>query len=375
MVITRTPYRISFFGGGTDYAPWYTENGGAVLCTTIDKYCYISCRILPPFFEHKFRIVYSKVELCRAVDEIQHPSVREALRFMNFRRGLEIHHDGDLPARSGIGSSSSFTVGLLHSLYSLEGVMPDKKKLATDSIYVEQNMIKETVGSQDQVSAAFGGFNRIGFSKEGLIDVQPVTLAKTRQSELNDHLMLFYTGIKRTASEVARGYVDSINDKYAVLRKMHNMVDDGLEILCSSKCICKFGELLHQAWMLKKSLCSKISNSVVDDVYDAAMRAGAIGGKLLGAGSGGFLLLFVPPSSQNKVREALSRLIHVPFSFEHGGSQVIFYEPQQDYVELERDLARRDVASFRELETLAEPRIVEVNPVARKTSKDMELTK
>jgi len=374
MVITRTPYRISFFGGGTDYAPWYTENGGAVLCTTIDKYCYISCRILPPFFEHKFRIVYSKVELCKRIDEIQHPSVRESLRFLNFRRGLEIHHDGDLPARSGIGSSSSFTVGLLHSLYSLEGVMPDKKKLATDSIYVEQNMIREMVGSQDQVSSAFGGFNRIGFSKDGLIDVQPVTLAKTRQDELNDHLMLFYTGIKRTASEVAKGYVDSMNDKHKVLKKMHRMVDDGLEVLCSNKCICKFGELLHEAWMLKKSLCSKISNSVVDDVYETAMNAGAIGGKLLGAGSGGFLLLFVPPSSQKRVRDTLSRLIHVPFNFEHGGSQVIFYEPQQDYIEIERDLASRDVESFRELESLAEPRIIDVNPTPRKTAQDMEWT-
>ncbi len=374
MVITRTPYRISFFGGGTDYASWYNKNGGAVLCTTIDKYCYISCRNLPPFFEHRYRIVYSKVELCRTPDEIQHPSVRETLRFLNVRRGLEIHHDGDLPARSGIGSSSSFTIGLLHSLYSLEGVMPDKKKLATDGIYVEQKMIRETVGSQDQVSAAFGGFNRIDFSREGLIDVQPVTLTKTRQIELNEHLMLFYTGIKRTASEVAKGYVESIHDKRTVLKKMHRMVDDGLEILCSNKCICKFGELLHEAWMLKKSLCSKISNSVVDELYDAAMNAGAIGGKLLGAGSGGFLLLFVPPSAQKKVRETLSRLIHVPFRFEHSGSQVIFYEPQQDYLELELDLAGRDVESFREIESLGALRIIDVDTADRKNSRDVEWT-
>jgi len=373
MVITRTPYRVSFFGGGTDYPPWYLKNGGAVLCTTIDKYCYISCRILPPFFEHKFRVVYSKVELCQSIDEIQHPSVRAALRFLKFNRGLEIHHDGDLPARSGIGSSSSFTVGLVHSLYSLQGVMPNKRRLAMESIHIEQQMIKETVGSQDQVSAAFGGLNRIDFSRDGFIDVQPVTLAEARQDEFNRHLMLFYTGIKRTASTIADGYVKSISKKHIALGRMHQMVGEGLDTLCSNRNICDFGELLHEGWLLKKSLGSMVSNPIVDDLYDRARDAGAIGGKILGAGSGGFLLLFVPPSAQEDVRNALSKLIHVPFKFEHGGSQVIFYEPQQDYHELERDREERDVDSFRELTSVVKSMIVDMPTTSHKVEDDMEL--
>jgi len=353
MIINRTPFRVSFFGGGTDYPSWYLTYGGSVLSTSIDKYCYINCRVLPPFFEHKLRIVYSKTELCGRFDEIKHPVVRETLRFLGIDQGLEIHYDGDLPARSGMGSSSSFTVGLLHTLYALKGVMPSKKQLAMESIHIEQNMIRETVGSQDQVSAAFGGLNQIIFSTTGEVDVQPVTLSIDRIQELDSHLMLFYTGIKRTASEIANGYVEAIDRKYKVLKKIQKMVDNVIDILQSGSHICKFGELLHETWMLKRSLSPDVSNGMVDALYEQARQAGAIGGKITGAGGGGFLLLFVPPSAQKKVREALGKQIHVPFHFESSGSQIIFYKPeQQDYSELERDRAKRVISSFKELDSI-----------------------
>jgi len=353
MIINRTPLRISFFGGGTDYPSWYLKHGGSVLSTSIDKYCYISCRVLPPFFEYKLRVVYSKTELCSHFEEIQHPAVRETLRFLGLEKGLEIHYDGDLPARSGMGSSSSFTVGLLHCLYALRGIMPSKKQLAIESIHIEQDMIKETVGSQDQVCAAYGGLNLINFSTSGEIDVQPVTLSKARLEELDSHLMLFYTGIQRTASDVAKNYVEDIDGKKNILKKMQKMVQDGLEVLNSNYSIYRFGELLHETWMLKKGLGGDVSNGYVDEMYERALKAGAIGGKITGAGGGGFLLLFVPPSKQRWIREALSDKIHVPFRFESGGSQIIFYEPERvDYSELEKDRAKRAISSFRELESV-----------------------
>ncbi|MBF0120903.1 MAG: kinase [Desulfobacterales bacterium] len=350
MIISRTPYRISFFGGGTDYPDWYLKNGGSVLATAIDKYCYITCRYLPPFFEHKIRIVYSRVESCQSINDIQHPSVRETLRFIKVKRGVEIHHDGDLPARSGMGSSSSFTVGLLHTLYAIEGKMPTKKQLALDSIHIEQNMIKETVGSQDQVSAAYGGFNKIDFSTNGDINVNLIVLSKDRLKELNEHLMLLYTGIVRTASNVAVSYVNNIDKKSELLNRMHNMVDEGISILKGNSCVCKFGELLNEAWKAKRGLSSKVTNSTVDELYEFAKSNGAIGGKLTGAGGGGFLLLFVPPSHQKKVREAFGNMIHVPFSFEPNGSQIIFYDPdQKDYSSIENDRTNRTISPFREL--------------------------
>ncbi len=353
MIINRTPFRLSFFGGGTDYPSWYLKYGGCVVSASIDKYCYISCRALPPFFEHKIRIVYSKMETCHNVDEIQHPAVRETLRFMKIEEGLEIHHDGDLPARSGMGSSSSFTVGLLHTLYAHKGIMPSKKRLATESIHIEQNMIKETVGSQDQVCAAYGGLNRINFAANGEISVQPIIMPVERMLELNSHLMLFFTGINRTASEVAKGYVDNIADKSKQLRNMQGMVDESINILKSDAPICEFGELLHETWMLKKSLSSEVSNSHVDELYDNARKAGAIGGKITGAGGGGFLLLFVPPSFQKKVRESLCSQLYVPFRFESSGSQIIFYEPErEDYSEILKDRAARTIHSFRELDSV-----------------------
>lgn len=351
MIISRTPFRVSFFGGGTDYPTWYLKYGGSVLCSSINKYCYITCRVLPPFFEHRLRVIYSKMEMCKNYEEIQHPAVREVMRFLKIDKGLEIHHDGDLPARSGMGSSSSFVVGLLHSLYALQGIMPNKRQLALESIHIEQNMIKETVGSQDQVCVACGGLNQITFSVDGGIEIKPLTLSKSRIEELNFHLMLFYTGIKRTASDIAKTYANNVDVKYHVLSKMRGMVDEGISILQSNCPIAKFGELLHESWMLKKELSSKVSNSAVDKLYEQALRCGAIGGKITGAGGGGFMLLFVPPSAQNKVRAAFSEQIYVPFQFEFNGSQIVFYEPEsEDYSELEKDRANRFISAFKENE-------------------------
>lgn len=356
MVISRTPFRISFFGGGTDYPPWYLKNGGSVLSTSINKYCYITLRYLPPFFEHKIRLVYSKIELCQNSEEIQHPAVREILRFMKFDRGLEIHYDGDLPARSGMGSSSSFTVGFLHACCALKGVMATKKQLALESIHVEQNMIKETVGSQDQVAAAYGGMNHIIFKTNGEIEIRPLTLTTARCESLNSRLMLFYTGIKRTASDVADSYVKNMGNKNKSLEKMQGMVEKGINILQDNGSIDRFGELMHEAWMAKRSLSSKVTNSTVDDLYQRALDNGALGGKITGAGGGGFLLLFVPSSDQNRVRKALSELLHVPFRFDYTGSQIIVYEPHLNECTLdaEEDREGRSICTFRELDTLAD---------------------
>ncbi len=254
MVISRTPFRISFFGGGTDYPIWYREHGGTVLATTIDKYCYISCRYLPPFFEHRIRLVYSRIENCQKVDDIAHSAAREVLRFSGIERGVEIHHDGDLPARSGMGSSSAFTVGLLHALYALQGQMPSKRQLALESIQIEQEMIKETVGSQDQVSAAFGGLNHIVFAPNGEISVRPVTVSAERLKELNAHLMLFYSGIERTASDVAESYITDLGGKKSQLRITKDLVEEGLSVLNGGRDVRAFGALLDEAWDAKRGL-------------------------------------------------------------------------------------------------------------------------
>lgn len=349
MIISRTPFRISFFGGGTDYPKWYRLHGGAVLAATINKFCYLTCRHLPPFFEHRIRIVYSKIENCQAVDEIEHPAVRETLRFVGIERGVEIHHDGDLPARSGMGSSSSFTVGLLHALYALKGVMPTKHQLAIESAHIEQERLNETVGSQDQVSAAYGGVNHIAFLPSGEISVRPVTIARDRLGELDSHLMLFYTGIKRTASTIANTYVQDIKTRDRQLRTLSVMVDESIAILNSSDQITRFGRLLHEAWEVKRSLSSQVCNAQVSEIYDQAMAAGAIGGKLLGAGGGGFILLFVEPGNQRRVGEALRPLIQVPFSFEFSGSQVIFFDREEDYAAEEAVRLAQPRSAFQEL--------------------------
>ena len=327
MIISRTPFRISFFGGGTDYPVWYRENYGAVLGTTIDKYCYITCRYLPPFFEHKHRIVYSQTELVRDIGEIRHPAVRETLRFVGITEGMEIHHDGDLPARTGLGSSSSFTVGLLHALYALKGIMPSKMQLAQDAIHIEQNIIKENVGSQDQLLAAFGGLSRIDFRGEHNIEIKRVAIKPQRLELLQNHLMLFFTGFPRAASEIAEEQIKQTPNKKQELTEMCCMVDEAINILNGDNVLLEFGKLLHESWQLKRSLTNKISTPYTDFLYETAIRAGATGGKLLGAGGGGFILFFVEPELQAKVREALSGLLYVPFRFENSGSQVIFYEP------------------------------------------------
>lgn len=351
MIISRTPYRISFFGGGTDYPAWYRQHGGAVLATTIDKYCYISLRQLPPFFEHRFRVVYSKIESCSTVDEITHPAVRGVLKRLNVAYGLEIHHDGDLPARSGMGSSSAFTVGLLNALYALQGQMSGKRQLALESIRIEQDLIKETVGSQDQVQAAYGGLNYVTFHADDEFSVRPVALRRERIQEFNAHLMLFYTGIKRTAADVAQSYVNDILNKKRELRITKDLVKEGLAILGSDQDLVAFGELMHEAWQIKRGLSDKVSNADVDALYQHAKEAGAVGGKLTGAGGGGFMLLFVPPDRQVAVRQMLHHLIHVPFQFEFSGSQIIFFEPEQDYSAEESRRSEQAVAPFRELES------------------------
>lgn len=327
MIISRTPFRISFFGGGTDYPTWYREYGGAVLSTTIDKYCYISCRYLPPFFEHKSRVVYSKIELVCSTDEIQHPSVREALKYMKIAEGIEIHHDGDLPARTGIGSSSAFTVGLLHGLYALKRAMPSKMELAMDAIHMERDILKENVGSQDQVSAAFGGFNKIIFTRDGNINVQPVILTGPKLIALQDHLMLFFTGFSRYASKVAKKVIQNAPKKKAALARIYQSVDEGLEILTGGRDLADFGKMLHEGWMLKRSLTEGITTPEIDRIYEAARSAGAVGGKLIGAGGGGFMLLYVRPQDQPRVRNRLRKLLQVPFRFEISGSQIVFYRP------------------------------------------------
>jgi D-glycero-alpha-D-manno-heptose-7-phosphate kinase len=329
MIITRTPFRVSFFGGGTDYPAWYREHGGCVLATTIDKYCYISCRYLPPFFEHKHRIVYSIIENVRELDEIQHPAVRAVLRWAGCEKGLEIHHDGDLPARSGLGSSSSFTVGLVHALRALEGRYVAQEELAAQAIHIEQDLIREQVGSQDQVSASFGGLNRIEFRRDGSFEVAPVILNSERLHELQSHLMLCYTGVSRIASEIAKSKIDNFHRREAELRRMTEMVDEAVVLLQhASAPLAGFGRLLHECWQYKRSLSEKVSTPQVDRLYQAAMEAGATGGKLLGAGGGGFLLLFVPPERQARVRERLADVVHVPFKFEFSGSRVVFYQAQ-----------------------------------------------
>jgi D-glycero-alpha-D-manno-heptose-7-phosphate kinase len=343
MIICRTPFRISFFGGGTDYPAWYRQHGGAVLATSIDKYCYLTCRYLPPFFEHRIRIVYRQIETCSSADEISHPVVREAIRLLNIDRGVEIHHDGDLPARSGMGSSSAFTVGLFHALHALRGEMPTKLQLAKEAIHLEQEILQETVGAQDQTLAAYGGLRHVRFQTDGEIEVSPLVLPKGRIAELKSHLMLVYTGISRTAADVARSYVPKIEDRRRQLRLMKQMVDEAIEILTGGVNLIAFGELLHESWLAKRSLSELVSNEEVDSLYKTALEAGAVGGKLTGAGGGGFLLLFVPPERRASVLAALSGCIHVPFEFESGGSQIIFYEPGTDYEAADRgrELRRR----------------------------------
>jgi len=332
MIITRTPLRVSFFGGGTDYPVWYRENGGSVLSTTIDKCCYITCRWLPPFFEYHSRILYSKFENVSANIDIQHPSVRGCLQFLGIEEGIEIHHIADLPARAGLGTSSAFTVGLLLGLYALRNQMRDKHALAADAIHVEQELLQEAVGAQDQVSAAYGGFNRIHFHADGTLEVKRALAAPSRLAELEQHLALYFTGFARTASEIAQEQIRMTSSRKQELDSMLQLVDEAEAIITSpSRSLDEFGRLLHEGWQIKRSLSQKITNANIDEIYEAGLDAGALGGKLLGAGGGGFMLFFVPPQRRAALRERLKKLLCVPFAFSSKGSQVVVYEPEEIY--------------------------------------------
>jgi D-glycero-alpha-D-manno-heptose-7-phosphate kinase len=328
VIISRTPFRVSFFGGGTDYPAWFREHGGAVLATTIDKYCYISVRELPPFFSHRYRLVYSVIENVREVDEIKHPAVRAVLQWLSTPAGLEIHHDGDLPARSGLGSSSAFTVGLINAMKALTGHHISREELASQAIHVEQCLIREAVGSQDQISAAYGGFNHVAFRQDGTYQVTPMIVERGRLAALQDRLMLVFTGISRNAWEVAESQIANLAGRRDELRAMQQMVSEAVAILASpTRPLDELGALLHEAWTLKSRLSDRVSTPDIDGLYETARRAGAVGGKLLGAGGGGFMLLFVEPEQRARVTDAVRGLVEVPFRFETQGSRIVLYQP------------------------------------------------
>ncbi len=326
MIIARTPFRVSFFGGGTDYPAFYEENGGAVLSTTINKYCYVTSRYLPPFFDYKYIVTYKRREETQTIAEIQHPTVRECLYYVPLNRGVAVHYDADLPAMSGLGTSSAFTVGLLNSLYALKGEMKTKRQLALDAIHIEQDKVGDNVGSQDQAASAFGGLNRIDFGGLQKITVHPITMVQNRVELLQSHLMLFFTGFSRVASKIAEEQIRKTPEKKSELKRMYEMVGEAVDILSTGD-LKDFGKLMHEGWIIKKSLTNQITTPLIDEVYKRGLEAGALGGKLLGAGGGGFMLLFVQPELQHNVRDKLSKLLNVPFRFENLGSQIIYYAP------------------------------------------------
>ena len=324
MIISKTPYRISFFGGGTDYPVWYKKHGGSVLSTTIDKYIYISCRSLPSFFKHKYRIVWSRIENVQKIDQIKHEVVKEMLRKYKIRSGLEIHYDGDLPARSGMGSSSVFCVGLMNLLSNFQGKIIKKKQLAEKSIHFEQKILKQIVGSQDQIAATYGGFNKIAFKIGGGFSVLPFSLKKKKIQKLNKNLLLVYSGLKRTAHHIAKSYVHKLRtSKKSHILEISNFVHEGERILKEGK-LDDFGKLLHESWLEKKSLSSSITNSRIDAIYDTALKNGALGGKLLGAGGGGFFIFYVPQQKQKRFINNFKNFITIPFNFAPEGSKILF---------------------------------------------------
>ena len=330
MIISRTPFRISFFGGGTDYPIWYEKNNGAVLSATINKYCFITARYLPPFFDYKYRIRYYKHEETKNIESIKHASVKECIKLLKIDKGLEIVHNADLPAQSGLGSSSTFTVGLLNTLHTLQNYMATKRELALEAIYVEQNLIGESVGSQDQTAAAFGGLNNISFSKERVIDVSPIIIARDRLLKLQSNLMLFFTGFARTASLIAREQIEVSLKKSHDLNKMTEIFNEGLYRLTNNNIpLDDFGKLLNEQWKVKRSITSKISNKEIDLIYETGIKAGALGGKLLGAGGRGFMLFYAPKRKHSAVKEALKSKLFVPFRFEFTGSKIVYYSHSQ----------------------------------------------
>lgn len=327
MIITKTPFRMSFFGGGTDMPQFFNEHGGAVISTTFDKYCYVNVRHLPPFFDYHTELCYSKTERVRGVDEIHHPAIREAMKFLDMH-DLRLTYEADLPARTGLGTSSSFAVGMLNAFYALKGKYADKKKLADEAIYLERVLCNEAGGWQDQIAASYGGLNRINFTGDGY-DVHPIIISPDRKQLLDDNLMLFFTGFTRFSAEIQKDTKVSMKDKTAQLLEMLSIVDDAERVLTDKSAdLNDFGRLLDHSWRLKKQTGSKISTNSIDELYEKGLQAGALGGKLLGAGGGGFLLFYVEKDKQPAVLRAMEKLMHVPFGFENGGTRVVYYAPE-----------------------------------------------
>lgn len=326
MVITQTPFRMSFFGGGTDFPGFYEKYGGSVISTTFDKYCFVTVSHLPRFFDYKNQITYSKIERTNTIEEIEHPAVREAMKYLNMHE-LRMVYEADLPARSGLGTSSSFAVGMLNAFYALKGKYADKMQLAKDAIYVERVLCNESGGVQDQIAASFGGLNRINFSSEGY-NVHPIVIEAERKKKLNENLMLFFTGFSRFSSDIAKSQEKATRDKTTELKEMLGLVDDAEKVLTSKGDLNEFGRLLDYTWKLKRGITSEISNNSIDELYTRAIRAGAIGGKLLGAGGGGFLLFYVEKDRQFAVLKELKELLYVPFEFENVGTRVLYYKAE-----------------------------------------------
>lgn len=328
MIITKTPFRMSFFGGGTDMEDYFKENGGAVLSTTFDKYCYVNVRHLPKFFDYNTELSYSKIERVTNVEDIQHPAIREAMKMLDMHE-IRLTYEADLPARSGLGTSSSFAVGMLNAFYALKGKYADKKKLADEAIYLERVLCNEAGGWQDQIAASFGGFNRINFGPDGY-EVLPLIISPERKKRLNDNLMMFFTGFTRFSSDIQKANsATSPDDKKMMLKKMKNLVDEAEAILVNDeKDLDDFGRLLDTTWKLKRQTGGSVSTNSIDALYDKGIKAGALGGKLLGAGGGGFLVFYVQPDKQDSVKKAMLDLMYIPFEFENGGTQVIHYTPE-----------------------------------------------
>lgn len=329
MVITQTPFRMSFFGGGTDFPGFYNEHGGAVISTTFDKYCYVNVRHLPPFFEYSTELSYSKIERVKNIDEINHPSIRECMRYLDMR-DIRLTYEADLPAKSGLGTSSSFAVGMLKAFYSLKGKYKSKRELADDAIYLERKLCNEAGGVQDQIAVAFGGFNRIDFSADGY-QVTPVVMSNERKEILNDNLMMFFTGFSRFSSDIQTSTQAVLKDKTAQLLEMYSLVDTAQGILTDKNSdLNDFGRLLDHTWKLKRGITTRISTNSLDEIYEKAMSAGALGGKLLGAGGGGFFVFYVEPEKRKSVMQALDKLLYIPFRFEDSGTRVIYFDAE-DY--------------------------------------------
>lgn len=329
MIITQTPFRMSFFGGGTDLESYFKDNKGAVISTTFDKYCYVNVRHLPRFFEYSTELSYSKTERVTSIDDIQHPAIRNAMKMLKMEE-IRLTYEADLPARSGLGTSSSFAVGMLNAFYALKGIYADKKKLADEAIYLERVLCNEAGGWQDQIAASFGGFNRIDFSEDGY-EVSPLIISPKRKRNLNDNLMMFFTGFTRFSSDVQKANALDKKDKVKQLQEMYSLVSEAQSVLTDgNRDLNDFGKLLDVTWKLKRSTGSAVTTSSIDVLYDKGIKAGALGGKLLGAGGGGFLVFYVPKEKQPSVREAMKDLLYIPFEFENGGTRVIYFAPE-DY--------------------------------------------